>query len=223
MFKRLVVLGTIVGVVLMLLAGMAVATSQENSGNGMNRQGQRSQKLHGRDPGQDQGSPHNTADPDCTGNRTENPQPTNNGECDAPTTGAADKPGGSGGFDEDKDWNNGCGNDMDREDDNNGHCGKPKLAPTNPPPPPPPGGTEGPGGSDVGGQQGGTQVLGESFTRDPVTVKVASAGGPKPTAVLGAQFSRLPRTGQSSPQLLLIGLAMIGAGAAFLMKRKALA
>ena len=38
--------------------------------------------------------------------------------------GCADKPGGTGGVDqEDQDWNNGCGNDDDFEDDNEGNCG----------------------------------------------------------------------------------------------------
>ena len=43
---------------------------------------------------------------------------------DADTNGGADKPGMSGGFDADQDGNNGCGNDDDFEDDNNGWCGR---------------------------------------------------------------------------------------------------
>jgi hypothetical protein len=100
-----------------------------NSGRGMNRQGGPG-KHPGegwKDPGQDQGSPHNRADPDCTGNRTVHPQATNIGACDN-VAGAADKPGGSGGFDADRDWNNGCGNDTDFEDDNNGQCRGPHRA-----------------------------------------------------------------------------------------------
>jgi hypothetical protein len=42
---------------------------------------------------------------------------------DGMSNGGADKPGGDGGFDADKDGNNGCGNDDDFEDDNNGNCG----------------------------------------------------------------------------------------------------
>ena len=39
--------------------------------------------------------------------------------------GCADKPGGTGGVDQaDQDWNNGCGNDDDFEDDNEGWCGR---------------------------------------------------------------------------------------------------
>jgi len=47
---------------------------------------------------------------------------------DGDSNGGADKPGMSGGFDDDQDGNNGCGNDDDFEDDNNGWCGgKPKA------------------------------------------------------------------------------------------------
>ena len=43
---------------------------------------------------------------------------------DRGTNGGADKPGGRGGVDRiDQDGNNGCGNDDDFEDDNNGRCG----------------------------------------------------------------------------------------------------
>ncbi|MDP8991952.1 MAG: hypothetical protein M3N31_02695 [Actinomycetota bacterium] len=43
---------------------------------------------------------------------------------DRGTNGGADKPGGRGGLDRiDQDGNNGCGNDDDFEDDNNGRCG----------------------------------------------------------------------------------------------------
>src|SRR5437016_5765468 len=38
---------------------------------------------------------------------------------DGMSNGGADKPGCTGGFDADRDGNNGCGNDADREDDNN--------------------------------------------------------------------------------------------------------
>lgn len=58
---------------------------------------------------------------------------------DADANGGMDKPGGVGGFDADKDGNNGCGNDADREDDNNGWCGKPPHAAAPGPEGPPPG------------------------------------------------------------------------------------
>jgi hypothetical protein len=41
-----------------------------------------------------------------------------------PDGGLWDKPGHEGGEDDDRDGNNGCGNDTDRSDDNNGHCGR---------------------------------------------------------------------------------------------------
>ena len=51
------------------------------------------------------------------------------------SNGGPDKPGGSGGVDAaDQDGNNGCGNDDDFEDDNEGWCGgKPKPQPTTSP------------------------------------------------------------------------------------------
>lgn len=51
------------------------------------------------------------------------------------SNGGPDKPGGSGGVDQDdQDGNNGCGNDDDFEDDNEGWCGgKPKPQPTTSP------------------------------------------------------------------------------------------
>ena len=118
-------LGLLLSLVIVLLLAMVspAAAAASTSGNGMNREGGPSTHpgKGWQDPGQDQGSVTNTADPDCTGNRTHSPQPTNVGACDTPT-GAADKPGGNGGFDADRDWNNGCGNDTDFEDDNNGRC-----------------------------------------------------------------------------------------------------
>ena len=54
------------------------------------------------------------SDPDDDGNGTDR------------SNGGPDKPNGSGGEDlADQDGNNGCGNDDDFEDDNNGWCGKP--------------------------------------------------------------------------------------------------
>jgi hypothetical protein len=48
---------------------------------------------------------------------------------DGMTNGGPDKPGCSGGVNAlDQDGNNGCGNDLDREDDNNGNCGRQKTA-----------------------------------------------------------------------------------------------
>jgi hypothetical protein len=50
--------------------------------------------------------------------------PDDNGRGPDRSNGGADKPGGTGGVDQsDQDGNNGCGNDTDREDDNEGWCG----------------------------------------------------------------------------------------------------
>jgi hypothetical protein len=59
----------------------------------------------------------------------------------------------------DTDGNNGCGNDPDREDDNNGWCGK-KPANVQP--------TETPEVSPTATAQAPTEVLGETFTRPSV-------------------------------------------------------
>ena len=54
---------------------------------------------------------------------------------DGMTNGGADKPGGSGGVNRsDQDGNNGCGNDADFEDDNNGRCLGRRKAKRTPPP-----------------------------------------------------------------------------------------
>src|SRR5689334_9397960 len=143
-------LALVIALVLAMAAPAGASRATEQSGRGMNRQGGPSTHpgKGWKDPGQDQGSPANDADPDCTGNRTHSPQKTNNGACDD-AAGAPDEPGGTGGFDADKDWNNGCGNDTDFEDDNNGQCRGPIQPPTpteptphtpHPPTKPPPGG-----------------------------------------------------------------------------------
>ena len=52
-------------------------------------------------------------------------QGASNSDPDGDSNGGADKPGCDGGFDaHDRDGNNGCGNDHDFEDDNNGWCGR---------------------------------------------------------------------------------------------------
>ncbi|MGH2811304.1 MAG: hypothetical protein ACRDI1_01145 [Actinomycetota bacterium] len=181
-------------------AGKAESTTDSesqaktNSGNGMNRQG--GPGTHPgkgwKDPGQVQGTFHNQAEPDCTGNRSTDPQATNLGSCDD-ALGAADKPGGSGGFDADKDWNDGCGNDTDFEDDNNGRCGG-RKADQPPPPPPPPPHPPPPGDGGVGGPRP-AQVLGRPIPAPPA----APAG-------------QLPATGVDFTSLLLSGLGLMALG-----------
>jgi hypothetical protein len=146
------------------------------------------------------------------------------------SNGGSDKPnGGVGGLDHaDQDSNNGCGNDDDFEDDNEGWCGgKPKPA----------GGegqveVQGQGDTSGKGAQGGTtqvqgkadeagevrslgtaesvtQVLGESFGR-------AALPTAAPTVVLGVEFVRgqaLAVTGTPAGVMALIALTLIGFGA----------
>lgn len=224
MLKRIGILAIAVAVALSLMVLPAVAEAADNAGKGMNREGSESVKLHGNDPGQDQGSEKNTADPDCQGNHSTSPQATNKGEC---TIGAEDKPrsGAMGGFNSDKDWNNGCGNDTDFEDDNNGWCGKKRRN----------------GGTNVAGTPPVTEVAGGSFTNNPApspVIEVLSAGGslapeptevlgvqhfrpltPKATAVLGEQLVRgqvMARTGVDSAALLLAAMFLTVMGMAFL-------
>jgi hypothetical protein len=223
MLKRIGILSIAAAIALSLMVLPAVAEAADNAGKGMNREGSESVKLHGNDPGQDQGSEKNTADPDCRGNHSTSPQATNKGDC---TTGADDKPGGIGGFNVDKDWNNGCGNDTDFEDDNNGWCGKKRNGGTN-------------GGSTSTPPV--TEVAGGSVTNTPApspVIEVLSAGGslaPEPTEVLGVQFFRpldpkstavlgeqlvrgqtMARTGVDSAALLLAAMFLTVMGMAFL-------
>ena len=87
------------------------------------------------------------------------------------------------------DGNNGCGNDPDREDDNNGWCGH-KPAPVTPTPTP----TVAPSTTPTSGTNG-TEVLGEKFTRSP--------------QVLGRA---LARTGAAIGLFLLASLGLVSFG-----------
>jgi hypothetical protein len=138
---------------------------------------------------------------------------------DANTNGGADKPGLTGGYDTDRDGNNGCGNDDDFEDDNNGWCGhhpKPTHAvvaaaaavagvsqvktPT---------------GSGVTPAGSAPQVLGEVFVRS-----AAAPAAPAGSAVLGETVTRgavsggsLARTGGAFGGMLALALGMLLVGA----------
>ena len=100
--------------------GQGKSNAPNNASKGMNRPGAPgSWKDNGHVPSPNSAPQgYSPSDPDFTGNN------------------GVDKPGQSGGFSDDKDGNNGCGNDDDAEDDNNGWCGN-KPEPTSPPPPPP--------------------------------------------------------------------------------------
>ena len=181
----------------------------------------------GNDRHEDQGTQgFSTSDPDDDGRGPDR------------TNGGPDKPfavtDGSGGVDRaDQDGNNGCGNDDDFEDDNEGWCGK-KPAPVTPPPPVVVTGGGGGNGGGGGGTQGAvlgsqlqdaspaplvaseirTEVLGVNIERAAVET-AAPAPAPK-AAVLGAS---LARTGFSTLMLALIGLALVLFGVA--VKRSA--
>lgn len=74
--------------------------------------------------------PEEDGDNDHQGNSDSDPDDNTNGP--DRSNGGPDKPGGTGGVDkDDQDGNNGCGNDDDFEDDNEGWCGgKPTTEPT---------------------------------------------------------------------------------------------
>ena len=178
--------------------------AREGSARGQNREGEPGAwKDNGHDPqgGGTQGK--SPSDPDADGN------------------GGMDKPGYDGGFDDDKDGNNGCGNDADREDDNNGWCGKR---------PKPPGGGDNPPG---------TPPVEPSPTEEPpLVIATPSAAADdsqeverprEEPEVLGIITQRLTRpveaprpalatTGMDVTTLALAGLLLIGSGAG--MRRK---
>lgn len=93
------------------------------------------------------------------------------------------------------DGNNGCGNDADREDDNNGWCGKPPAAESSSV-----GAAEQPAAQPAAGPS--TQVLGESFHR---------AGGVAGLATTAADVVRFALAGGA---LLLVGLGIRQIGSA---------
>lgn len=125
------------------------------------------------------------------------------------SNGGVDQPGGSGGKDQlDQDGNNGCGNDDDFEDDNEGLCLGPKKISEPPrvePPSEPP--TENPPLvlADEGVK---TEVLGVKITAAAVE-----------TEVLGARITALPTTGASGVvPLLLLSVSLISLGTLLLFR-----
>ncbi|MBW3588371.1 MAG: hypothetical protein KY429_03030 [Actinobacteria bacterium] len=157
------------------------------------------------------------------------------------TNGGMDQAGETGGVDHaDQDGNNGCGNDDDFEDDNEGWCGKnPKArsakveeiagdsnGSTSSPSEVLGSGSVTNGPTEVLGSGSATtaspmiEVLSGGATLAPKTTEVLGAGfvrstGPKGTAVLGEQWVRgqaLAATGIDSSTLLLAGLLLAIAG-----------
>jgi LPXTG-motif cell wall-anchored protein len=155
-----------------------------NASRGMNRPGSAGQwKSNGHVPSANSAPQgYSPSDPDWTGN------------------GGQDKPGQTGGFNNDRDGNNGCGNDTDREDDNNGWCGlKPKNTPPAGPPstPPPP--------------------------TPPSTPPTVSPTVTPPTVLGRGPVTRgetLPKTGADVADLFVAGSSLLVTGAAMRRKQK---
>jgi hypothetical protein len=124
--------------------------------------------------------------------------------------GGTDKPDGPGGADIlDQDGNNGCGNDDDFDDDNEGWCGRPTVSET----PPEIGGTGGTGGT---GSTGGTEVAGNRTSESSV-LGARIERKPEEAAVLGA---RLARTGFDVFLLMMIGTALVVLGGVSLIRQR---
>jgi hypothetical protein len=170
--------------------GSANSHAADNADRGMNREGSPGEwKGDGHQPSEGsfpQG--HSPSDPDGMGN------------------GGMDKPGMDGGFDDDQDGNNGCGNDADREDDNNGWCGKPAFAGRTSPSP-----SASPEVSPT-----------ESETPTPAVV-----AGRTQARVLGVQLHRtlgsgaLATTGAHIVEVLLVAAGFMLAGAVMRRLRRA--
>ncbi len=167
---------------------------------------------------------------------------------DGDSNGGADKPSPdcTGGIDKtDRDGNNGCGNDADREDDNNGNCGGPNdQAASNEP-------AQQPGGNDVTvnvetveadvkAQAAGsesdsgrlaTETSSTTTAAAPTTVSAAgdstaAAETTRPaTEVLGETLSApdtLARTGAGIGGLAALGGLLVGGGRLTVLARKLL-
>ncbi len=152
---------------------------------------------------------------------------------DGLSNGGADKPGHTGGYTSDRDGNNGCGNDDDREDDNNGWCGRHNVKRAKPAEP-----AAAAPEVTVAAWSAGTTVAATALgvteeappgaeaagTSDPLAAVSAPAPAPSDPSgaeVLGAQEERdaadgpasLPRTGAGLLVLGAAGATLAGAGA----------
>jgi LPXTG-motif cell wall-anchored protein len=121
--------------------------------------------------------------------------------------GGADKPGGRGGLDvEDQDGNNGCGNDDDFEDDNEGRCGR-KPHPEKPDEDDP----EHPGEGDVTHRG--------RLKAHPIEV-LSDVERAMVPAKINAAVALLPVTGATVIPFAIIGLACISLGGALVVVRR---
>lgn len=125
---------------------------------------------------------------------------------DGMANGGPDKPGMTGGFDADKDGNNGCGNDDDFEDDNNGWCGH-KPAPP----------------AEVSAEMSvktvsaettaKTDVLAADFVRTTAPAVVMASTTTRSAATLAA-------TGQDTALLVAFALVLCNLGACLLLAER---
>jgi hypothetical protein len=179
---------------------------------------------------------------------TSNVQGSSTSDPDGEANGGPDKPGGSGGFDADQDGNNGCGNDDDFEDDNNGRCRRAKASTGKGKGPKDPGngnpgngnpGNGNPGNGDPGngnpgnGNPGlpgtGTELVDDSglvgdLLLDPAYIGHGSHGSSHNSHGSHnshAPLGNLPNTGLDSDVLTRLAVMLLGAGATVvLMSRR---
>lgn len=212
---RRLILFVIAAAMAMVLAGAAQAEARpSDKARGPSENGQ----VHAREGsgrGQNRpGSPGSWKSPGHVPSENSFPQGKAPSDPDGDGNGGLDKPGEAGGFDDDKDGNNGCGNDADREDDNNGWCGlKPKperpIKPSKPPKPP--------GGPPPGIPPAGPPPGGPPPGEPPPEI---GDEGPPPAQILPGPPLRRPSpegpglatTGVDLPLFLFLGGASIGAG-----------
>jgi hypothetical protein len=184
-----------------------------------------------------------SVEPGGSGDQGRSPSdPDDDGRGPDRSNGGPDKPNGSGGVDlADQDGNNGCGNDDDFEDDNEGWCGRnPKRANLTAPEATEnhdtSGGSVGGGGftllpADDGEEAAPAEVLGTTTVipfaalavlRAAAEGEVLSATAVAPTvsarstgavaATAAVPAGTLPRTGGDPRSLLLVAIALVAAG-----------
>jgi hypothetical protein len=119
-------------------------------------------------------------------------EPDNNGSGPERDEGCIDKPASMGGTctDGDQDGNNGCGNDVDRDDDNEGWCGRAQAS----------GEITAASIQAAGFQAAGVEVLGRRFARAPV--EAAGVGGAVGSTILA-------RTGVPAVSLVIAGVVSL--------------
>src|ERR671918_851248 len=120
----------------------STVTTEDNDADGVSNAGDTNESRHpsGKDRFLENGRSGNQGKSESDPDDNVGPRRREEPPCDNDPRGAdkcTDKPGGSGGHDTlDQDGNNGCGNDQDFDDHNNGWCGKPAVVEAPPPPPP---------------------------------------------------------------------------------------